>query len=185
MNEHDTFHQVLPTPRPRRLHLNARRRRRSQTRHASLYVMLVLFAVMVVLFAIPALSPALAQDGLEPGPNDELPLEEYERRVDGWCTVLVRDWGWTLDPDGDVTGWEGGCWRDDGRPSHQECLNMGYEWDCPIPGQEPIEQDESAGASNDAPSDDGGAVAVADTESEDVEDVPAPTVIEAGSGGLR
>ena len=56
MNEHDTFYQALPAPRPRRLHLNARRRRRSQTRRASLYVMLVPSAVMVVLFAI--LGPA-------------------------------------------------------------------------------------------------------------------------------
>lgn len=174
MDEQGVFYQAIPKPRLRRTRLNARRRRRSATRYLTLYVFLVSSFSAVVLFAIPA----MAQVGLEPGPDDGLSVEEYERRIDGWCTVLVRDWGWTRDVDGSVTGWEGGCWRDDERPSHKECLRQGFEWDCPIPGEEPesLSEGEDFALS--------GAASI-DEDDENGEDMPIPTVIEAGSGGLR
>lgn len=161
-----TFYQVLPD-RPRRLYLNARRRRRSYIRYVALYATLVMLAATIFISI-----PAMAQVGLNPGPDDGLPLEEYERRVEGWCSVLIRDWGWTRDVDGSVTGWEGGCWRDDGRPSHQECLDMGFEWDCPIPGDSQVADEVTEEVTASGSVDDG-------------DDMPLPTVIEAGSGGLQ
>jgi len=92
---------------------------------------LMLCALLLVTIAVPAAA-------LEPGPDDELPLEEYERRIAIWCDGLVADYGWHRDPDGSVSGWPGGCWRPDDREhSHAECQAMGYAWDCPLPDPYP------------------------------------------------
>ena len=98
-------------------------------------VWVLLVAVLVMLAGAVALSGRAAAD---PGPDDGLPLEEYERRVAGWCDGLVANYGWERDVDGSVSGWPGGCWRpDDRQHSHAECQAMGHAWDCPLPEPEP------------------------------------------------
>lgn len=88
-------------------------------------------ALLLAVVLVFSLAPGAT--ALEPGPNDGLSVEEYESRIAGWCDGLVANYGWAWDRDGSVTGWPGGCWRDDSRPSWEQCLAMGYEWDCPIP----------------------------------------------------
>lgn len=120
--------------------INEPRRSRSRTRDRSNLIRrtrrrwtALSLALTIAAMAVIVSGPALARAGLNPGPNDGLPIEEYERRIEGWCTGLVDDWGWTWDDDGTVTGWPGGCWRDDDRGfSHLECLDQGFEWDCPL-----------------------------------------------------
>ena len=63
-------------------------------------VWVLLAALLVMLAGAVALSGRAAAD---PGPDDGLPLEEYERRVAGWCDGLVANYGWVSDPDGSVS----------------------------------------------------------------------------------
>ena len=67
-------------------------------------VWLLLAAMLVMLAGAVALSGIASAD---PAPDDGLPLEEYERRVAGWCDGLVANYGWERDVDGSGTcgGW--------------------------------------------------------------------------------
>lgn len=114
------------------------------------------FIILALLLLIPA--AAFADDGL--------PVEVYEERIEGWCAGLVDNYGWQYDVDGSVTGWPGGCWRDaDGRPSWEECLAIGYEWDCPQTQDEQVEPQTEESSQ--------GRVAG-----------PVPTRIDSGTGGF-
>ena len=111
-------------------------RHRASVGYRFLPVWVALVGIVTMVLAAAALS-AWADD-LAPGPDDDLPLEEYERRVTVWCDGLVANYGWERDVDGSVSGWPGGCWRpDDRQHSHAECQAMGYAWDCPLPEPEP------------------------------------------------